>query len=127
MEARSSRRCPMIEIRRVYDPPPEQGAVFLVDRVWPRGVRKEELRIDGWLRDAAPSAELRIWFGHRPERFAEFAERYRRELQARPEVLRPLLEAARRGPVTLLYSAKDTEHNQAVVLREHLNALLADG
>lgn len=109
-----------IDIQRVYDHPPARGAVFLVDRVWPRGVRKADLRLDGWPRDVAPSTELRTWFGHRPERFAEFAERYRAELNDHREALEPLLEAARQGPVTLLYSAKDTEHNQAVVLRDHL-------
>ncbi|HEX2314000.1 MAG TPA: DUF488 family protein [Thermomonospora sp.] len=114
----------MIEVRRVYDPPPGRGAVFLVDRMWPRGRRKEDLRLDGWARDAAPSTELRRWFGHRPERFAEFAERYRRELDGNPDAVRPLLEAARSGPVTLLYAAKDTEHNQAVVLRDYLTERL---
>ncbi|GAA4607805.1 DUF488 domain-containing protein [Actinoallomurus liliacearum] len=110
-----------IEIRRVYDEAEDgEGAVFLVDRMWPRGVRKADLKIDGWLRDVAPSSDLRQWFGHRAERFAEFAERYRRELDERPEAERPLLEAAEKGPVTLLYSARDTEHNQAVVLRDHL-------
>ncbi|SEG91208.1 Uncharacterized conserved protein YeaO, DUF488 family [Thermomonospora echinospora] len=116
----------MIEIRRVYDAPPERGAVFLVDRMWPRGKRKEDLSLDGWLREVAPSTELRRWFGHRPERFAEFAERYRRELDAAPDAVRPLLEAARQGPLTLLYSAKDTEHNQAVVLRDYLRDRLGD-
>ncbi|MFG1701661.1 DUF488 domain-containing protein [Nonomuraea sp. M3C6] len=109
-----------IVIQRVYDHAPARGAVFLVDRVWPRGVRKDDLRLDGWLPDVAPSKELRQWFGHRPERFAEFAERYRAELAEHPETVEPLLAAAEKGPVTLLYSAKDTEHNQAVVLRDHL-------
>lgn len=109
-----------IEIRRVYNAAGARGRVFLVDRVWPRGVRKDDLKLDGWLRDVAPSTELRTWFGHRPERFAEFRERYRRELDERPDVLRSLIEAAAAGPVTLLYSARDTEHNQAVVLRDHL-------
>jgi uncharacterized protein YeaO (DUF488 family) len=113
-----------IEIRRVYDAGPVSGAVFLVDRVWPRGVRKAELRLDGWLRDVAPSTGLRQWFGHRPERFPAFRERYREELDRHPDAVRPLLEAARRGPVTLLYGAKDTEHNQAVVLREYLRERL---
>jgi uncharacterized protein YeaO (DUF488 family) len=116
-----------IEIRRVYDAAAEEGTVFLVDRVWPRGVRKSDLEIDGWLRDVAPSTELRQWFGHRPERFAEFGARYRRELDGHPEAVRPLLDAARRGRVTLLYSARDTEHNQAVVLREYLHDRLGDG
>lgn len=115
-----------IEIRRVYDDGERaEGAVFLVDRMWPRGIRKADLKIDGWFRDVAPSTELRRWFGHRPDRFAEFAKRYGRELDALPDAVRPLLEAARRGPVTLLYSARDTEHNQAVVLRDYLLAELA--
>jgi uncharacterized protein YeaO (DUF488 family) len=113
-----------IEIQRVYDHEPARGAVFLVDRMWPRGVRKEDLRLDGWARDAAPSTELRRWFGHRPERFAEFAERYRAELAERGDALQPLLDAARKGPVTLLYAAKDTERNQAVVLRDHLRCMV---
>nr|WP_049575546.1 DUF488 family protein [Nonomuraea sp. SBT364] len=109
-----------IEIQRVYDHEPAAGAVFLVDRMWPRGMRKDDLRLDAWARDVAPSTELRRWFGHRPERFAEFAERYRAELDRHDDAVRPLLDAAGKGPVTLLYSAKDTEHNQAVVLRDFL-------
>lgn len=115
-----------IDIRRVYDAGAVAGSVFLVDRVWPRGIRKSDLEIDGWQREVAPSTELRQWFGHRQERFAEFRARYRRELDGRPEAVRPLLDAARRGPVTLLYSARDTEHNQAVVLREYLHDRLGE-
>lgn len=115
-----------MEIRRVYDAVGAEGAVFLVDRVWPRGIRKSDLEIDDWLREVAPSTELRQWFGHRPERFPEFRARYRRELDGRPEAVGPLLDAARRGPVTLLYSARDTEHNQAVVLREYLRDRLGE-
>ncbi|NRQ39888.1 DUF488 family protein [Nonomuraea sp. NN258] len=113
-----------IEIQRVYDHRDPTGAVFLVDRMWPRGVRKDDLPLDGWPRDVAPSTELRQWFGHRPERFEAFAERYRRELDGHREELEPLLAAARRGTVTLLYGAKDTEHNQAVVLRDYLREQL---
>lgn len=115
-----------IEIRRVYDARHGDGvgARYLVDRVWPRGVRKDDLDLDGWLRDVAPSTDLRRWFGHKPERFAQFRERYRAELDARQDAVRPLLEAARRGPITLLYSARDAEHNQAVVLREYLREKL---
>ncbi|GAA2879016.1 DUF488 family protein [Streptosporangium fragile] len=114
-----------IIISRVYDAEPAKGAVFLVDGMWPRGVRKDDLELDGWVRDVAPSADLRRWFGHRPERFAEFRTRYRRELDGNPDAARPLLDAARRGPITLLYAAKDTEHNNAVVLKDYLRDRLA--
>ncbi|MEU8247934.1 DUF488 family protein [Nonomuraea sp. NPDC048916] len=114
-----------VNIQRVYDHEPTEGTVFLVDRLWPRGVRKSDLHLDGWLKDLAPSTELREWFGHRPERFEEFAKRYRAELDEHPEALRPLLDAAERGPVTLLYAAKDTEHNQARVLRDHVRAAVS--
>ncbi|MFC4565345.1 DUF488 domain-containing protein [Nocardiopsis mangrovi] len=115
---------PRIDLVRVYDAvhDPPRGQVFLVDRVWPRGVRKEALRLDGWPKDAAPSNELRTWFGHDPAKWEEFRERYTAELESRPEAVAPLVEAARKGPVTLLFGAKDTEHNQAVVLRDHLRA-----
>jgi uncharacterized protein YeaO (DUF488 family) len=104
-----------------------RGESFLVDRLWPRGVRKSDLEGVAWLKDAAPSRELRTWFGHDPSRFDAFAERYRAELRERPGALEPALEAARRGPVTLLYAARDTEHNHALVLRDHLEELIADG
>jgi uncharacterized protein YeaO (DUF488 family) len=109
-----------IGIVRVYDDAHSSGCRFLVDRLWPRGVSKSDLHLDGWLKDVAPSDELRRWFGHDPQRWAEFRRRYTAELEARPEAWRPLLEAARDGDLTLLYGAKDTEHNNAVVLREHL-------
>ena len=97
-----------------------ESPTYLVDRLWPRGVRKDALDIDGWLKDVAPSTELRRWFGHDPERWEEFRERYRAELDTRPDSARPLLGALRDGPVVLLYDAKDTEHNQAIVLRDWL-------
>lgn len=88
--------------------------------MWPRGLRKEDLALDRWLRDLAPSSDLRKWFGHRPERWAEFRERYHRELDGAEEALRPLLDAVREGPVTLLYSARDDQHNNAVALRDYV-------
>jgi uncharacterized protein YeaO (DUF488 family) len=111
-----------IEVARVYDDDLPEGRRFLVDRVWPRGVRKEDLRLDGWLRDVAPSTGLRHWFGHDPERWEEFRRRYTAELAAAPEHWQPLLDAAREGPVTLLFAARGVEHNNAVVLRDHLLA-----
>ncbi len=112
-----------IGIRRVYDPaPPREGARFLVDRIWPRGVRKDALEGVTWLRDAGPSDALRRWFGHDPARWEEFRRRYRAELEARPSAWVPILDAERRGPVTLLYGARDAEHNQAVVLRDFLES-----
>lgn len=98
--------------------------VFLVDRLWPRGIKKEALPHDLWLKTIAPSNELRHWFGHDPERFAEFERRYRTELDEVRDEAAPLVGAARSGDdLVLLYSAKDTTHNQAVVLRRWLNDL----
>ena len=115
----------MIELKRAYDAPaPGDGRRFLVERLWPRGVRKTELPLDGWLKDVAPSPELRRWFGHAPHRWFSFRRRYLGELRRHADALTPLLEAARHGPVTLVYSARDTEHNAAVVLRAHLRHLL---
>lgn len=104
------------------DPP--DGAAFLVDRIWPRGVKKERLARTEWLRDVAPSPELRLWFGHDPARWPEFERRYRAELQQKDDALRPIYDAAREGPVTLLYGARDTEHNNAVVLRDYVDERL---
>ncbi len=100
------------------------GARFLVERLWPRGIKKTSLRIDAWLKEVAPSAELRRWFSHDPAKWREFQQRYRTELEAHPDAWRPLLQAARHRRVTLLYSSRDTEHNNAVVLRDYLNARL---
>jgi uncharacterized protein YeaO (DUF488 family) len=113
----------MIRTRRVYDPPePGDGTRFLVERLWPRGMKKEELPLDGWLKDAAPSDELRRWFSHDPAKWDEFRRRYDAELEGKPDVLQPLREAARQGNVTLLYSARDTQHNNAVALKEYLES-----
>jgi len=111
----------MIKTKRVYEPPePDDGARFLVDRLWPRGLKKAALQLNGWLKDAAPSQELRRWFGHEPEKWGEFQRRYFAELDARPEAWQPLLEAAQRGNVTLLFGARDAEHNNAVALKMYL-------
>ncbi len=112
----------MIRIKRIYDPPaPDDGRRVLVDRLWPRGIAKDEARLDEWLKELAPSDELRKWFGHDPAKWDEFRARYRTELKSRPELLVQLRAAANKGTVTLLYAAKDTEHNNAVVLKELLD------
>lgn len=110
-----------IQIKRVYEPASRaDGERFLVERLWPRGMKKEALQIDGWLREVAPSPALRKWFAHDPAKWPEFKRRYRRELESHPEVCRQLLDAARRGPLTLLYSARDTKHNSAALLKDYL-------
>ncbi len=112
----------MIRIKRTYDAPAAgDGARFLVDRLWPRGIAKEALPIDAWLKDAAPSNELRGWYHHEPAQWDEFRHRYFAELRANPAAWQPLAEAARRGPVTLLYSSKNVEHNNAEALKEFLD------
>lgn len=111
----------MIQIKRAYDPPARgDGRRFLVERLWPRGVTKDALDAEAWLKDVAPSAELRTWYAHQVERWPEFQRRYRAELDAHPEAWQPLADADARGPITLLYAARDTEHNSALVLCEYL-------
>jgi len=113
----------MIRTKRTYEPPARSdGRRFLVERLWPRGMKKQDLELDAWLKDVAPSTELRRWFGHKPERWKEFQRRYKQELDANAEALQPLLEASKKHPVTLLYSARDVEHNGAIVLRDYLAA-----
>jgi uncharacterized protein YeaO (DUF488 family) len=110
-----------IRVVRVRDVRPEDaGARYLVDRLWPRGMTKASLGLTAWLRDVAPSDELRRWFGHDPERWSEFRDRYRAELDAHPGAWRPVRDAADDGDVLLLYAAADPEHNNAVVLAEYL-------
>lgn len=118
-----------IRIRRVYEAPRRGDAArFLVDRLWPRGLAKDTLELDGWLRDIAPSDGLRRWFHHDPDRWEEFMRRYHAELDAKPEALRPLLEAVRSGRgVTLLYAARDARRNNAAALRAYLEQHLAAG
>lgn len=108
-----------IALVRVYDPPPSIGQVFLVERLWPRGTRRDSIRIDAWLKDAAPSTELRLWFGHDPDKWVEFRDRYFGELDSHPEAWRALIQTE---PVTLLFSSRDREHNSAVALRDYVMA-----
>lgn len=113
-----------IRVSRIYDDDEKQpgGRMYLVDRLWPRGVRRDSVEMDGWLKDVAPSPELRQWFAHDAARWDEFRRRYFAELETRPEAWQQLLDEVRKGDVTLLYSARDREHNNAVALREFLAA-----
>jgi len=116
----------MIRIKRAYDGTARgDGRRILVERLWPRGMKKDELDADAWLKDVAPSTELRKWFGHQVERWEEFRRRYRKELDERPDAWEPILKAEKRGNVTLLYSAHDVLHNGALVLRDYLLDRLA--
>jgi len=113
-----------IAIKRVYEPAAkDDGLRVLVDRLWPRGLSKEEADIDLWAKDVAPSSELRKWFGHDPAKWKEFQAKYRRELDSQKTALQDLVEQAGEQPLTLLYGARDTEHNQAVVLKDVLGSL----
>lgn len=115
----------MIQLRRVYEEPgPHEGTRFLVERLWPRGIRKSELQIDGWHKEAGPSTELRKWFNHDPEKWEEFQRKYFAELDTQPEAWERILKAAEHGMITLLYSSHDTEHNNAVALKSYLEAKL---
>jgi uncharacterized protein YeaO (DUF488 family) len=114
----------MVSVKRVYEPAaPSDGVRVLVERLWPRGMRKESLKMNAWLKDVAPSGELRRWFNHDPAKWTEFRRRYSVELNRHRDALQPILDAETRGNVTLLYSSHDTEHNNAVALKDHLASL----
>jgi len=109
----------MIKIKRIYeDTSPDDGRRIYVDRLWPRGLKKEDVKMDEWLKEIAPSDGLRKWFAHDPSKYEEFKKRYLRELESRSEILARIRTEGKRGTVTLLFSAKDTEHNNATVLKE---------
>jgi uncharacterized protein YeaO (DUF488 family) len=110
-----------IRIKRVYDAPGKNdGTRVLVDRIWPRGLSKESAAIDVWMKEVAPSTALRKWFGHDPARWDEFQSRYRKELDRRGDAVAELVRLAKQGRLTLVYAAKDEDHNNAVVLKEYV-------
>lgn len=118
----------MIRTKRAYEPASsEDGYRVLVDRLWPRGVSKEDARLDAWMKEVAPSDDLREWFDHDPERWEEFTERYRRELQEKEELLQELRERAGEETITLVFAARDTDRNNAVVLKEYLEEIPRHG
>jgi uncharacterized protein YeaO (DUF488 family) len=113
----------VIKTKRVYEKPTESdGSRLLIDRVWPRGLKKNNLALDGWLKEVAPSDRLRKWFGHDPKKWREFRRRYFAELRAKAETWAPILARARESNVALLYGARDAEHNNAAALKEFLIA-----
>lgn len=108
-----------VKLKRAYDPPAAgDGTRVLIDRLWPRGLSKEKAALDQWMKDIAPSTELRKWFNHDPARWDEFRRRYAAEVHRHPDLLEHLRSLARKGTLTLVYSAHDEEHNDAVELRE---------
>jgi uncharacterized protein YeaO (DUF488 family) len=112
----------VLKIKRVYErPEPDDGTRILVDRLWPRGLTKERVGVDLWLKEVAPSTLLRKWFGHDPKKWRGFRSRYRTELKKFPDELATIKEKARKGRVTLLYGARDQQHNEAIVLKELLD------
>lgn len=111
----------MIQLKRAYDPASStDGTRLLVERLWPRGVKKTSLKVTSWLKDVAPSTELRKWFSHDPAKWNTFRSRYFDELKANPDAWRPIIDAERHGTITLIYSSHDMEHNNAVALQEFL-------
>jgi uncharacterized protein YeaO (DUF488 family) len=112
-----------LQIKRTYEPPERSdGHRILVERLWPRGVRKDDLKLYAWIREVAPSTALRQWFAHDPQKWSEFRRRYFTELDKKPETWKPILVQARKSAVTLLFSSKDAEHNNVVALRDYLMA-----
>lgn len=115
----------MLQLKRVYEPATaSDGKRILIDRLWPRGLSKAKAAIDEWMKDIAPSTSLRQWFGHDPKRWPEFRRRYKRELRDHTELLSRITSLASRGPVTLVFGARDEQHNDAVVLASLIRARL---
>jgi uncharacterized protein YeaO (DUF488 family) len=111
----------MIKLKRAYEKPAkDDGERILVERLWPRGVTKDQAKLDLWLKDVAPSAELRKWFGHDPDKWAEFRQRYRTELKQKADLIKLLKRKAKEGTITLIYAARDEAHNSALVLKQFL-------
>jgi uncharacterized protein YeaO (DUF488 family) len=111
----------MIQLKCVYEPAtPDDGTRFLVERLWPRGIKKESLRFDAWLKDVAPSTGLRQWFAHDPAKWENFQRRYFAELDANTEAVAPIRKALHGGPITLLFSSHDVTHNNALALKKYL-------
>ncbi len=112
----------VVRVKRVYEPPDKaDGQRILVDRLWPRGVSKEKAQLDLWLKDVAPSTELRVWFGHDPEKWQRFRRRYETELRKNMELVKILADKAKNGAITLVYAARDERHNEALVLKQFLD------
>lgn len=113
----------MVKVKRIYEPPsPDDGKRILVDRLWPRGIKREEAGIDDWLKEIAPSNELRKWFSHDPAKWKEFRERYKKELKNKYDLIGKIRGESKKGRVTLLFSARDEKRNNAVVLKEVIEA-----
>ncbi len=112
----------MIKVERIYDASAGGGLRILVDRLWPRGIKKDEAGVDLWMKDIAPSNELRKWFGHDPGKWEEFKERFNRELDGKPEIVDQLIVRARESDLVFLYAAKDEQHNNAIALKEYIEA-----
>jgi uncharacterized protein YeaO (DUF488 family) len=116
----------MLRLKRAYDPVSRtDGTRFLVERLWPRGLSKATLHVDAWIKDVGPSTELRKWFSHDPDKWPRFRTRYFRELDSRPDAWRPIVSAARRGTVTLIYSSHDQQHNNAVALKDYIRSKMS--
>jgi len=113
----------MVKIKRIYESAsPDDGKRVYIDRLWPRGMKKEEVKIDEWIKEISPSDSLRKWFGHDPSKYAEFKRRYTREIEKHSEIFERIKREAKKETITLLFSAKDVEHNNATVLQELLSA-----
>ena len=113
----------MLKVKRAYDPVSRtDGTRLLVERLWPRGLSRAQLHVDAWIKEVSPSTDLRKWFSHDPEKWSGFRTRYFRELDSHPDAWRPIVSAARRGTVTLVYSSHDEQHNNAVALMDYVRA-----